>query len=187
VALGGRNRSEEVMHVTRTAVCPTCTLAQPVDVADLGAEVLCRNCGGRIRAEAAPHDAFRPVTVLWIDDDRLLLTFGRDILERHGYRVLTAPDGLAGLAIAEQERYDLIILDVVMPDMTGYEVCRQLRAVPGLRETPILLLTSLQDPQVDVLGRGIGETFTMSKPADPETIVHVVEQILGRRSASLPS
>lgn len=175
------------MHVRRTAICPTCKLAQPVEVADLGAEVSCRNCGGQIRTAAAPHSAFRPVTVLWIDDDRLLLTFGRDILERRGYRVLTAPDGHLGLAAAAQEQLDLIILDVVMPDMTGYEVCRQLRAIPGLHETPILLLTSLQDPQVDVLGRGIGETFTMSKPSDPETIVTVVEQILGRRSASLTS
>ena len=67
-----------------------------------------------------------------------------------------------------------------MPDMTGYEVCRRLRAQPGLQRTPILLLTSLQDPQVDVLGRGIGETFTMSKPPDPELIVNIVGQVLGQ-------
>ena len=70
-----------------------------------------------------------------------------------------------------------------MPDMTGYEVCRRLRAEPGLQDTPILLLTSLEDPQVDVLGRGIGETFTMSKPSDPETIVNIVAQVLGRPKA----
>jgi DNA-binding response OmpR family regulator len=132
-----------------------------------------------------PTGAFRPVTILWIDDDRLLLTFGRDILERKGYRVLTAPDGPAGIATATQERPDLIILDVVMPDMTGYEVCRRLRVEPGLQDTPVLLLTSLQDPQVDVLGRGIGETFTMSKPTDPEMIVNIVGQVLGQNSAPL--
>jgi len=120
------------------------------------------------------------VTILWIDDDRLLLTFGRDILERHGYRVRTAIDGPSGIAAAGEDRPDLIILDVVMPDMTGYEVCRRLRAQPGLQRTPILLLTSLQDPQVDVLGRGIGETFTMSKPPDPELIVNIVGQVLGQ-------
>jgi CheY-like chemotaxis protein len=127
------------------------------------------------------------VTILWIDDDRLLLTFGRDILERYGYSVLTAPDGLSGIATATQERPDLIILDVVMPDMTGYEVCRQLRTDPKLLDIPIILLTSLQDPQVDVMGRRIGETFTMSKPSDPEVIVHIVGQVLDRNRAPLIS
>ena len=168
-------------------MCPNCKLAQPFDDADVGAGAVCRTCGCRIQAGVERAAARPTATVLWIDDDRLLLTFGKDILERHGYRVLTALDGPTGLAIAARERLDLIIADVVMPEMTGYEVCRQLRAVPGLHETPIVLLTSLQDPQVDVLGRGIGETFTMSKPSDPQTIVDVVEQILGRQSASLTS
>jgi DNA-binding response OmpR family regulator len=130
-----------------------------------------------------PRDS-RPVTILWVDDDRLLLTFGRDILERHGYRVRTALDGPTGIAAAREDSPDLIILDVVMPDMTGYEVCRRLRAEPGLQDTPVLLLTSLQDPQVDVLGRGIGETFTMSKPSDPEMIINIIGQVLGRTNAS---
>jgi DNA-binding response OmpR family regulator len=124
---------------------------------------------------------------LWIDDDRLLLTFGRDILERHGYRVRTALDGPTGIAAAAENPPDLIILDVVMPDMTGYEACRQLRAEPALRDTPVLLLTSLQDPQIDVLGRGIGETFTMTKPSDPELIVNIVGQVLGQSSMRLTS
>jgi len=73
----------------------------------------------------------------------------------------------------------------VMPDMTGYEVCRRLRAEPGLHDTPVLLLTSLQDPQVDVLGRGIGETFTMSKPSDPAMIVNIIGQVLGQSNPSV--
>jgi len=173
--------------VSGMVMCPHCKLAQPVDDAEVWAEASCRTCGHLLGAGSESTGGPRPVTILWIDDDRLLLTFGRDILERHGYWVLTAPDGLSGIATATQERPDLIILDVVMPDMTGYEVCRRLRAEPGLQDTPILLLTSLQDPQVDVLGRGIGETFTMSKPSDPEMIVSIVEQVLGRNSAPLTS
>ncbi len=161
-----------------TVTCPSCRLAQPAQAAE--AEGLCRRCGHPLPPRATPPAATRPVTILWIDDDRLLLTFGRDILERHGYRVRTAIDGPSGIAAAGEDRPDLIILDVVMPDMTGYEVCRRLRAQPGLQRTPILLLTSLQDPQVDVLGRGIGETFTMSKPPDPELIVNIVGQVLGQ-------
>ena len=164
-----------------TVICPMCRLAQPVE--DAEAEVPCRSCGHPLPPPATPPADAKPVSVLWIDDDRLLLTFGRDILERHGYRVRTAPDGPTGIAAASEGPPDLIILDVVMPDMTGYEVCRRLRAEPGLQDTPILLLTSLEDPQVDVLGRGIGETFTMSKPSDPETIVNIVAQVLGRPKA----
>lgn len=166
-----------------TVICPMCRLAQPVE--DAEAEVPCRSCGHPLPPRTAPSANAKPVDVLWIDDDRLLLTFGRDILERHGYRVRTALDGLTGIAAASEEPPDLIILDVVMPDMTGYEVCRRLRAEPGLHDIPILLLTSLQDPQVDVLGRGIGETFTMSKPSDPEMIVNIIAQVLGQSNASV--
>ncbi len=105
---------------------------------------------------------------------------GERILEGHGYRALTALDGPSGIATAKQERPDLIILDVLMPEMTGYEVCQRLRAEPGLKDTPILLMTSLQDPQVDVLGRQIGATFTMSKPSDPELIIPAIAELLDR-------
>ncbi len=180
-------RKKEAEPVQGTTICPKCQSAQPVEDADAEAEVPCRNCGHPMRPSNSRACDSRPVTVLWIDDDRLLLTFGRDILERHGYRVRTALDGPTGLAAAVEEPPDLIILDVVMPDMTGYEVCRRLRAEPDLCDTPVLLLTSLQDPQVDVLGRGIGETFTMSKPSDPEVIVKIVGQVLGRsRGGSTP-
>lgn len=167
-----------------TIVCPRCRSAQPVNDTDAAADAPCGSCGHLPRSGATPSETRRP-TILWVDDDRLLLTFGRDILERQNYRVRTALDGPTGIAAAIEDAPDLIILDVVMPDMTGYEVCRRLRANPDLQHTPVLLLTSLQDPQVDVLGRGIGETFTMSKPSDPEMIVNVVEQILGRPSAGI--
>jgi DNA-binding response OmpR family regulator len=175
--------------VKGTVICPMCRLAQPVDDADAEAEaeVSCGNCGHPLRSSPKPPRDSRPVTILWIDDDRLLLTFGRDILERHGYRVRTALDGPTGIAAVKDDPPDLIILDVVMPDMTGYEVCRRLRAEPGLQDTPVLLLTSLQDPQVDVLGRGIGETFTMSKPSDPEMIVSIIAQVLGQSNPSVAS
>jgi putative two-component system response regulator len=164
-------------------MCPECKLAQPVEDAETGTEILCRHCGHLLQAGSEPPSDPRPATILWIDDDQLLLTFGQDILERHGYRALTALDGPAGIAVATEERPDLIILDVVMPDMAGYEVCRRLRAEPRLQETPILLLTSLQDPQVDVLGRGIGATFTMTKPADPALILSAIEELLRRTLA----
>lgn len=164
----------------RLILCPTCAVAQPVETTEPGVPVLCRKCGEILHVESEPAVAGRPVTILWIDDDPLVLSLGRTILEQHGYRVLTAADGPSGITLATQELPDLLILDVLMPEMTGYEVCQRLRVEPGLGDTPILLMTSLQDPQVDVLGRGIGATFTMSKPADPELIVSTVRELLKR-------
>lgn len=164
----------------RTVICPNCNAAQPVDDAEAGAGFPCRTCGHLLQAGSESTSPPRAATILWVDDDPLVLALGRGILEGHSYRALTALDGPSGIAAAKQERPDLIILDVLMPEMTGYEVCQRLRAEPGLKDTPILLMTSLQDPQVDVLGRQIGATFTMSKPSDPELIIAAIEELLDR-------
>jgi CheY-like chemotaxis protein len=87
----------------------------------------------------------RPTTILWIDDDRLLLSVCADPFERYGYRILPASDGPTGIDLARQERPDLILLDVVMFGMDGLEVCQRLRAEPVLADTPIVLLTVLDD------------------------------------------
>jgi DNA-binding response OmpR family regulator len=119
-------------------------------------------------------------TVLWIDDDQLLLAIGTDALAQRGYRVLTAPDGAAGMALAHREHPDLILLDVIMPSMYGLEVCQQLRADPALQTTPIILLTVLGDPSVVGLGAKAGATLTMQKPRGVELICQMIEQVLGR-------
>jgi DNA-binding response OmpR family regulator len=127
------------------------------------------------------------VRVLWIDDDRLLLTFGKEALEQLGYRVLTAADGASGIVTAKQEEPDLIILDVLMPNMDGYETCRRLRAVARLKDTPILLLTALEERMLDLWGREVGATFTMSKPSRPEHIASIIEWMLGCKFSPPPA
>ena len=139
-----------------------------------------RNCGGPLPRE--PQAAARPTTVLWIDDDRLVLGACVPVLERHGYRVLVATDGATGIAIAKQERPDAILLDVMMPTMTGFEVCQQLRADPHLKDTPIILLTALEDPGVGTMGQKAGATTTLRKPFGPEYIVEFLDKVLGRPS-----
>jgi putative two-component system response regulator len=165
--------------VRQIVTCPECKLAQAVEGPDV--EVSCQQCGSILQVPSVPSSDRHQATILWIDDDPMVLTFGKDILEQRGYRILTALDGPSGISAAAAARPDLIILDVVMPDMTGYEVCRRLRAEPDLQDAPILLLTSLVDPQVDVLGRDIGATFTMTKPADPSLIISAIEELLHQR------
>jgi CheY-like chemotaxis protein len=118
---------------------------------------------------------------LCIDDDRIVLSYCSDALERQGFRTLIASDGPSGIEMAKKDRPDLILLDVMMPDMTGLEVCRRLRAEPGLRDTPIILLTASDDPDLGLKGREAGATSSMRKPWGSGNIISAIEQVLGRQ------
>jgi len=168
--------------MTRTIICPYCQLPQVLEEAPREApdEVYCENCGGPLpRGSAAPG---RSPTILWIDDDRLLLGACCQVLEAQGYRTLLATDGATGIELAQTERPDAILLDVVMPTMHGLEVCQQLRALPHLKDTPIILLTALEDAGVGIMGKKAGATTTLRKPFGPEYIVEFLAKVLGRQS-----
>ncbi len=128
----------------------------------------------------APAEESRP-TILCIDDDRLVLGVCTSALEAHGYRVVMATHGRAGLAIAEKEHPALILLDIMMPNMDGFEVCRQLRSDPAFRHTPIVLLTAMNAPDLEEKGAEAGATLTLRKPFNPEQVVTAIEQVLGRK------
>jgi DNA-binding response OmpR family regulator len=171
--------------MSRKAFCPFCVSVQPLveHYEEDEPWLWCATCGSPV--ERAPGDGRerpRPPTILCIDDDRLVLSVCSDALERHGFRSLIALDGLTGIEMARRERPDLIFLDVMMPGMTGLEVCQRLRAEPGLQATPIILLTALTNPNLSVKGREAGATTTMRKPSDPATIIHTVERILARKA-----
>jgi CheY-like chemotaxis protein len=166
--------------MSRTVLCPNCQSAQPVEESEGRTQwvVWCRNCRYPLKLGLEATNAPQPVRILWIDDDRLLLTFGKEAIERIGYQVHTATDGPSGIETAKKEGPDLIILDVLMPRMDGYEICRQMRADPRLKDTPILLLTALEERMLDHWGREVGATFTMSKPSSPEHITSIIEWML---------
>jgi CheY-like chemotaxis protein len=174
--------TEERTAMTRTIICPYCQRPQlledtPRETLD---EVHCENCGGVLRRGAAVPA--RPRTILWIDDDRLLLSACCQVLEAQGYRTLLATDGATGIELAQTERPDAILLDVVMPTMHGLEVCQQLRALPHLKDTPIILLTALEDAGVGTMGTKVGATTTLRKPFGPEYVVEFLAKVLGRQS-----
>ncbi|HYL82183.1 MAG TPA: response regulator [Candidatus Acidoferrum sp.] len=121
-------------------------------------------------------------TILCIDDDRLVLGICTGALEERGYRVVMATHGLAGIEAARKERPDLILLDIMMPDMDGFEVCESLRAEPDLRRTPIVLLTAMNKPDLESKGADAGATLTLRKPFSPDLVVRTVEDLLGRKA-----
>ncbi len=107
-----------------------------------------------------------PSVILVVDDEprnRRLLT---ETLRPAGYEMREAADGRAALADARLVRPDLVLLDVMMPEMDGFETCRQFRADPALREVPIILVTALDDRESRLTGIEAGADDFLSKPVD---------------------
>jgi CheY-like chemotaxis protein len=175
--------------MTRRGFCPHCRSVQPLgEYQDEGQSGLwCATCRNPIEGSYLERPAARPrpATILCIDDDRIVLSFCSDALERQGFRTLVANDGPAGIDSAKRERPDLILLDVMMPGMNGLETCRLLRAEPTIRDTPIILLTASDDPDLGAKGREVGATVTIRKPFGSSNIIGAVEQALGRKIGPL--
>lgn len=116
--------------------------------------------------------------ILIIEDEESILMALSDDLSLEGYEVACAKDGLEGLKMAKQERYDLIILDIMLPKMDGFEVCQQLRqAGVGI---PILMLTAKSQEVDKVLGLELGADDYVTKPFSPRELIARVKAILRR-------
>jgi two-component system cell cycle response regulator DivK len=108
-------------------------------------------------------------TILMIEDNeqnRYLATF---LLERRGYRVVSAPDGPTGIALAQSLLPDLILLDIQLPGMDGYAVARALRAIAGLRDTPLIAVTSYAMVGDREKSLASGCNGYIEKPINPDT------------------
>ena len=116
--------------------------------------------------------------VLCIDDDPLVLHFYEDFLPEHGFQTLTATDGLVGIQLAADDGPDVVLLDVMLRGLSGFDICRMFRADPTLRDIPIILVTVLGDPGVAATGREAGAILTLQKSADAMQIVSAIEEVL---------
>jgi CheY-like chemotaxis protein len=114
-------------------------------------------------------------TLLIADDEPHLLETTRFILEAEGYRVLTARDGLEALQIIKRERPPVVLLDVMMPNMDGYEVCREIRRDPNLAGTYVMILTAMgrRSEEEDALAAG-ANTY-LRKPLAENLILEKLE------------
>jgi two-component system, OmpR family, alkaline phosphatase synthesis response regulator PhoP len=118
--------------------------------------------------------------VLVIDDERAIRLLCRVNLAAAGMDVLEAADGREGLELARQERPDLVLLDVMMPDVDGWTVARELAADEQTRDIPVVFLTARADPADKRLGEQLGGVGYVVKPFDPVTIGEFVEDVLER-------
>lgn len=123
-----------------------------------------------------------PDTILIVEDDPTLLRGLKDNFEYQGYRVLTASDGEVGLQSAVDDAPDLIVLDIMLPKVNGYEVCRLLRQ-SGLR-MPIIMLTAKSQESDVVLGLNLGADDYVTKPFSIKELLARAAAFLRRRSES---
>jgi DNA-binding response OmpR family regulator len=122
-------------------------------------------------------------TILIVDDEKRLVSLVESYLTQEGYRVKTAHNGQEALAVARSEKPDLIVLDVMMPEMDGYEFIRRHRAE---HNTPIILLTARVDDEDKVVGLEVGADDYITKPFRPRELVARVRAVLRRAGESEP-
>lgn len=115
--------------------------------------------------------------ILAVDDEKHIVRLIQVNLERAGYDVITAGDGKEALEKVESEKPDMIVLDVMMPLMDGFEVLRTLKADPGTREIPVIMLTAkAQDADV-FRGWQSGVDSYLTKPFNPMELLTFIERI----------
>ena len=120
--------------------------------------------------------------ILVIEDDLSALRFVEYTLEHEGYQVITASDGIVGLTLAQKEKPALIILDVMLPGLDGFEVCRRLRLDPATIPIPVLMLSAKARDIDRNTGLSEGADDYLAKPADPSEIVRRVESLLKQKA-----
>ena len=123
--------------------------------------------------------------LLMIEDDARLASMVSEYLRQGGFEVAHALDGVSGLAAMQQTPPALVVLDLMLPDMDGLEICRRIRALGGaLARTPILMLTAKGDPMDRVIGLEVGADDYLAKPFEPRELLARIRAIL-RRSAEV--
>ncbi len=120
--------------------------------------------------------------ILLVDDEVDILEFISYNLEKDGYKVYTAQNGLEAIKIAEKKIPDLIILDVMMPEMDGIAACEEIRKIPALQNTVIAFLTARSEDYSQIAGFEAGADDYITKPIRPKVLISRVKALLKRKS-----
>lgn len=117
-------------------------------------------------------------TILIVEDDETDRLIVRIFLEQAGYRVLEADSAESGLELCSRTRPDLMLIDGLLPRMDGFQMCRALRAIPEYRDTPILILSGLEEPEWPVRALDAGATGFILKSNNWDELVERIRQHL---------
>lgn len=120
---------------------------------------------------ASPENAFESADqILLVDDNTTNLQLLRDTLDGYGYKLLAAKNGKTALSIAQKAKPDLILLDIMMPELDGYEVCRRLKDDQATAQIPVIFVTALSDAEDEAKGLTLGAVDYITKPFNPELV-----------------
>ena len=119
--------------------------------------------------------------VLVVDDEEHIVMILKDSLEFSGFQVVTAYDGLEALERVEKDKPELIVLDIGMPKLDGWEVCRRLKADPKTKHIPIIILTAYAQTSDQRKGTQLGADRFISKPCDLTYLVEEINTLLANK------
>jgi two-component system, cell cycle response regulator DivK len=117
-------------------------------------------------------------TILYVEDNELNRKIVRDLLRRTAYRLIEAPDGETGVEMALAERPGLILMDVQLPRISGFEATRRLRADPATADTPIIAITSFALSGDEQRAREAGASAYLPKPFSPFILLGMIRKLL---------
>jgi two-component system alkaline phosphatase synthesis response regulator PhoP len=118
--------------------------------------------------------------ILVVEDEQDILQLVKLFLEKEGFRVATAETGPEALKKVKEDKPDLVVLDLMLPELDGLEICRRLRAVPETAMLPIIMLTAKADESDTIIGLELGADDYVTKPFSPKALVARVKAMLRR-------
>lgn len=124
------------------------------------------------------------IKILLVDDEQDILEFVSYSLKKEGFTVFTALNGVDAITIAKKEKPDLIILDIMMPEMDGIETCDEIRKIPDLKNVLIAFLTARNEDYSQIAGFEIGADDYITKPIRPRVLVSRIKALLRRKNSS---
>lgn len=125
--------------------------------------------------------------VLYIEDDPVNMNLVRKILRVTNYTFLGAPDGTTGLAMVEREKPDLILMDINLPDTTGWDITQQIKASPDLAHIPVIALTANYTKSNIVRGLEVGCSAYLTKPISRAELLMTIEQFMPASAGASPA
>lgn len=118
--------------------------------------------------------------ILIIDDDQGVIKLTTSILSSNGYEVLSSCEAPAGLEMAMKEKIDLIVLDVMIPIINGFNICRLLKSQEKYKNIPIVLLTSRSEDEDRKIGKEVGADAYIAKPLNRENFLTTIKDLLSK-------
>lgn len=117
--------------------------------------------------------------ILIVDDDEMVLMALDELLKPEGYEVHTVLTGSEALKLIDKNGYDLLMLDIIMPQMDGFKLCNRIRKMEHYKETPIVFLTAKSREEDRVHGIEAGANLFLSKPISPDKLLMIISDTIG--------